>query len=127
MSNESHDTAAETKRYFKVGSALLVFTIITVAISYLKIDLIQIVVLIAMAIALFKSSLVAGFFMHLFHEVKLIYWILAMTFLFFFGLMLIPILESKSVPEGTIVFDKPASSDQQIIKTEHHGDEKSGH
>ena len=38
-----------------------------------------------------RASLVALFFMHLNHERKLIYWVLALTVVFFAFLMLVPL------------------------------------
>ena len=45
----------------------------------------------ALFIATIKGSLVALFFMHLNHERKLIYWVLMLTVVFFFVLMLVPL------------------------------------
>ena len=86
----SDDIRRHVKTYFMVFGALMVMTVITVAVSYLHLPVHQ-AILVALAIALFKGSLVALFFMHLNHERKLIYWVLALTVVFFAVLMLLPI------------------------------------
>ena len=48
----------------------------------------------ALVVATIKASLVACFFMHLISEKKLIFWVLALTVVFFVFLMLIPTLTS---------------------------------
>jgi cytochrome c oxidase subunit 4 len=80
---------AETRKYMMVFGALAVLTIITVAISYLDVG-IGMAVALAMVVAITKGSLVAAYFMHLIDERSTIYWILALTVLFFVFLMVIP-------------------------------------
>ena len=46
-----------------------------------------------MVIASIKGSLVACYFMHLISEKKIIYWVLALTVVFFVVLMLVPVLD----------------------------------
>ena len=79
----------ETRTYVLVFVALAALTIITVAVSYLNLSAGAAVTL-AMLIALVKGSLVAGFFMHLISERKLIYAVLALTFVFFVAVMFLP-------------------------------------
>lgn len=79
----------ETRTYVLVFVALAALTIITVAVSYLDLSAGAAVTL-AMLIALVKGSLVAGFFMHLISERKLIYAVLALTFVFFVAVMFLP-------------------------------------
>lgn len=81
----------ETKRYIGVFVALMVLTVLTVAVSYFHMPVL-LAVLVALIIASFKGSLVAAFFMHLAHERKAIYWVLILTIVFFLMLMFIPIL-----------------------------------
>jgi cytochrome c oxidase subunit 4 len=89
---EHHD-AAEIDRhvrvYLIVFAALMALTVITVAISYLDLATGP-AVAIALLVALIKGSLVAGFFMHLISEKKLVIFILALTVLFFFFVLLGP-------------------------------------
>jgi caa(3)-type oxidase subunit IV len=46
---------------------------------------------VALLIATIKGSMVAMFFMHLNHERRIIYWVLMLTVVFFFVLMLVPL------------------------------------
>ncbi len=77
------------KIYVRVFVALAILTILTVSVSYLKLPL-HWAILIALAIALFKSSLVAGFFMHLVSEKKIIFWLLILAIPLFIILLLTP-------------------------------------
>jgi cytochrome c oxidase subunit 4 len=81
----------QTRAYIGVFFALMVLTVLTVAVSYFHMPVVLAVV-VALAIASFKGSLVAGVFMHLSHERKVIYWVLLLTVLFFIMLMAIPSL-----------------------------------
>jgi cytochrome c oxidase subunit IV len=58
------------KRYLAVWGALIVLTAITVAVSYLDLGLWNASV--ALGVASFKALLVALYFMHLRHEIKLV-------------------------------------------------------
>lgn len=81
----------ETRTYIKVFVALAVLTVLTVAVSYFHMPPVA-AVAVALLIATFKGSLVAGFFMHLFHERKMIYWLLILTVVFFLVLLVYPTL-----------------------------------
>jgi cytochrome c oxidase subunit 4 len=84
------DVSQHVKTYFMVFGALMVFTAITVGVAYLHLPT-HLTILVALAIATIKGSLVALFFMHLSHERKLIYYALALTVVFFVFLMIIPL------------------------------------
>jgi cytochrome c oxidase subunit 4 len=86
----SDDVSKHVKTYFMVFGVLMVLTIVTVAVSYLHLPVHEAIV-VALLIATIKGSLVALFFMHLNHERKLIYWVLMLTVVFFFVLMLVPL------------------------------------
>ncbi len=86
----SDDVSKHVKTYFMVFGALMVFTIITVGVSYLHLPTHE-AIIVALFIATIKGSLVALFFMHLNHERRLIYWVLALTVVFFEFLMSIPL------------------------------------
>jgi cytochrome c oxidase subunit 4 len=86
----SDDVSKHVKTYFMVFGALMVLTIVTVAVSYLHLPVHQ-AIIVALFIATIKGSMVALFFMHLNHERKLIYWVLMLTVVFFFVLMLVPL------------------------------------
>lgn len=68
----SHDIAELNKHiklYIGVFVALLVLTVVTVGVSYLHLPFYQ-AVIVALAVASVKGTLVVGFFMHLFDEFK---------------------------------------------------------
>jgi caa(3)-type oxidase subunit IV len=83
----------QTRAYIKVFVMLMVMTVLTVAVAYLHLPPVA-AIGIALAIALFKGSLVAGIFMHLSHEHKAIYWILLLTVAFFVVLLFWPTLSA---------------------------------
>jgi cytochrome c oxidase subunit IV len=89
-----HD-AAEIDRhvrvYLMVFGALMVLTVITVAISYLHLS-VPIAVTLALLVATVKGALVACYFMHLISERRLIYAVLLLTVVFFAVLMALPVL-----------------------------------
>lgn len=79
--------------YLIVFAALAVLTAVTVMVSYFHLP-VHTAVIVALIIASVKGSLVAGYFMHLISEEKIIYWVLALTALFFIVLMLLPTFTS---------------------------------
>jgi cytochrome c oxidase subunit 4 len=86
MTNDAHDTAVEVRGYLAVFGALLVLTLITVGISYLRLPEAPAVV-IALTIAAGKAALVAAFFMHLKGERPMVYWSLGLTAFLFVALI----------------------------------------
>ena len=92
MSNNSdHSIEDHIQTYIRVFIALGVLTVITVAVSYLKVSFIEAFFL-AITIATIKGSLVLGFFMHLISERAAIIWILVATTVAFIILMFIPLI-----------------------------------
>jgi cytochrome c oxidase subunit IV len=89
----SATTAEEIQKhvrvYLTVFAALAALTVITVSVSYLHLPT-HTAILVALAIALVKGSLVAAFFMHLISERQVIYWILILCVVFFATLMSLP-------------------------------------
>jgi cytochrome c oxidase subunit 4 len=85
--DNAHDFQKHVKKYLFVFYALIVGTLLTVAASWAHIDSVALTVAIALFIACIKGFLVAGYFMHLISEKKMIYGILAVTVFFFAGLM----------------------------------------
>ena len=85
--HDTHDFKHHVKRYLFVFYALIIGTILTVAASFLRIDSVALTVAIALFIAVVKGFLVAGYFMHLMSEKRMIYGILLATLFFFIGLM----------------------------------------
>ena len=85
------DIHHHVKRYLFVFYSLIVGTIITVAVSWAHIPSVPLTVAIALFIACVKGFLVAGYFMHLMSERKMIYGILLVTVFFFASLMYLTI------------------------------------
>lgn len=82
---------AEMRVYIYVFLALAVLTGVTVGVCY-GFDLpVHYAIMVAMAVAIVKGTLVACFFMHLISEKKLIFGILIMTVIFFAVLMALPV------------------------------------
>ena len=86
--SESHTGGHITplRTYLGVGAALLVLTVVTVAISYVHLGPFNLVV--AMLVASLKGSLVVLFFMHLLHENKL-YMVVFIASLVFLSILII--------------------------------------
>ena len=99
MASTTTDHAADIDRhvrvYITVFVALMILTIVTVAISRFHLA-VPIAVTIALFVALVKGSLVAGYFMHLVSEKKLILAVLALTVAFFFVLLALPVLTHEN-------------------------------
>ena len=93
METITSDHAADIDRhvrvYITVFVALMVLTIITVAVSYLDLS-VPMAVTVALLVATIKGSLVACYFMHLISEKKLIYAVLVLTVVFFVVLLALP-------------------------------------
>ena len=83
----AHDVSKHIRAYLLVGLTLIVFTGITVALSYVNFGTQKANVAVAMLVATFKAGLVAAIFMHLSSEKRMIYRILIFTFFFVFGLL----------------------------------------
>src|SRR4029077_9265978 len=82
----AHGVHQHVMRYVLVGITLLVFTGITVALSYVNFGTHKANIAVAMLVALLKAGLVAAIFMHLAAEKRLIYRVLIFTGLFVFAL-----------------------------------------
>lgn len=80
----------ETRVYLTVFVVLGTLTAVTVGVSYLHLST-GMAIVVALMIASVKGFLVAGYFMHLLSEKKLIYSVLIITALFFIFLMFIPL------------------------------------
>lgn len=109
MSDTHHEHVHDqVKIYIKVFVALAVGTAITVWASNFHLGII-VGVIVALIIATVKGSLVAGFFMHLVAERKLIYWVLVLTGVFvvaMVGLILFTHLDQQGRRHG--IFAVPA-------------------
>jgi cytochrome c oxidase subunit 4 len=86
----AEEIKGEIRRYWLVGFALFLLTLVTVGVSYLHLS-IGLAVFVALLIACLKGGLVAAVFMHLISERQAIYSLLLLTVLFFAIVMLGPI------------------------------------
>jgi cytochrome c oxidase subunit 4 len=107
MSDQSHSehpdsVAHHVRRYLLVFTALIIGTILTVWASYIRFPSREINIAVALVIASCKAFLVAGFFMHLVSEKKMIYGILGFTAFFFVGLMGLTLWSMGDFPLNTI-------------------------
>jgi len=101
--HEDHESFAHhVRRYLYVFYALIFGTLLTVGASYIPFGDRAINITVALIIACSKAFLVAGFFMHLISERKMIYGILAFTAFFFAGLMFLILLAYADFPLHTI-------------------------
>jgi caa(3)-type oxidase subunit IV len=83
------------RTYAIVGVALIIGTILTVWASFINFGSREINIVAALLIASTKGFLVAGFFMHLISEKKLIYSLLGCTAFFFAALMYLTVLSMQ--------------------------------
>ena len=104
MEEPHHDEhfSQHVRRYLYVFYALIFGTVITVLASYIPFGNREINIAVALFIASGKAFLVAGFFMHLISERKMIYGIMAFTAFFFLGLMLLTVFSFADFPPLTI-------------------------
>ncbi len=86
-------------KYYVVFVALLCLTLITVGVSYLKLNR-PLAITVALIIAAVKAGLVASVFMHLIDEKKVIYAVLLLTILFFALVLLLPSFTLFEVVKG---------------------------
>jgi cytochrome c oxidase subunit IV len=85
--HEIEEARRHMRTYMIVGTALMIGTVLTVWAARINFGRPDINIIIALVIACSKGFLVAGFFMHLISEKKMIYSVLAFTVFFFSALM----------------------------------------
>jgi cytochrome c oxidase subunit IV len=124
--NSPEAVSKEIRRYLMVFGMLAILTGITVGIYYLHLPKTEAIVL-ALAVATIKGSLVAAFFMHLLSERKLIYAVLVLTVFFFGMLMWGPWHHRYNAEQVYPGYDVNASDPAQKTPAPAHGDEHSGH
>ena len=90
----------EVRRYLTVFGALLAGTVLTVAMYFVYFQSHVLAITIALFIATVKAFLVAGYFMHLISERKMIYGIMASTVFFLVSLMYLIIW---SMNQGSLI------------------------
>jgi cytochrome c oxidase subunit 4 len=115
-SDHAADIDRHVRVYITVFVALMVLTIVTVAISYLHLPL-PIAVGVALLVATVKGTLVAGYFMHLISEKKLILAVLALTVAFFVVLLALPVF---TVSNGYGIHEAPPSDAPSAPATSPH-------
>jgi caa(3)-type oxidase subunit IV len=101
----NHDITKQVKIYRIVGAALIAGTIITVMASNFHLGII-LGIIVAIIIACIKGTLVAGYFMHLFDERRLIYGVLALTAVFILvmiGLLLFTYSDQQGHHHGPFI------------------------
>ena len=118
-----HDIKSHIKVYWNVFFALLAFTVLTVAVSYIHFDSVFLTFFVGLSIACFKGYLVAGFFMHLNDERKTIYYLLGLTTIFLFVLLLMPTFWKMSAESHSSHQTPYVSQDDYVpeLKPEKHG------
>jgi cytochrome c oxidase subunit 4 len=92
--------AVRVKGYLVVFGALLVLTVMTIAVSYLRLSEAP-AVAVAVAIAAAKAALVAMFFMHLKGERPMVFWPLGLTAFLFVALLAFVLLSEADHLIGT--------------------------
>jgi cytochrome c oxidase subunit 4 len=100
--DHDHDVAAHVKTYLIIFGALLLGTVITVLMYYVDFSSMALTVSVALFIASIKAFLVAGYFMHLLSEKKLVYGLLLLSALFFTGLMGLTLWGSHDLPTNSV-------------------------
>jgi cytochrome c oxidase subunit 4 len=88
--SEAARVKAHLRVYVMVFVALAVLTVITVGISYLQLPT-ALAITVAMVVATVKATLVAGYFMHLLSEEKVILWLLVLCAAFLVFLFALPL------------------------------------
>mgnify|MGYP000521843556 CR=1 FL=1 len=101
MEHTQEEIQKAVKTYILVFVALMVLTVVTVAVSYLDLSVFAGIV-VAMIVASIKGALVACYFMHLISEKSIIYWSLGITAVLFVVLMLVPIFTDINDLIGTV-------------------------
>lgn len=89
MADSPEEIHKSIRKILWIGGALAVLTGVTVGLSYVELPTHSLNMIVGMILATIKAGLVALIFMHLNHEAKLIYKVLAFTFVFVLALFLL--------------------------------------
>jgi caa(3)-type oxidase subunit IV len=108
MHSDPESIRKSIRTYLKIGAALFVFTVITVAVNRVHLA-VPAAITVALIVATMKGSMVASVFMHLNHERKWIYGALILTVIGFFILMTVPFLTVHDGIGTPIHVEAPAS------------------
>ena len=139
-----HNIESHIKVYWNVFFALLAFTILTVAVSYIPFEEYTFlpfspifwILFVGLTIACIKGYLVSAYFMHLNDETNTIYGLLGLSVIFLAVLMIIPMAwrssgESHKAEYEQYIDQDSASEGGYVIYKEpaHHDDnhEEAGH
>ena len=113
MSDTTHMSVEDVKKhvrvYLIVFGALAVLTVVTVGVGYLQLPIWP-ALIIALIIASVKGGLVAGYFMHLISEKKVIFWVLAVTFVFLICMFILFISAYHDQSLTAAVFERIGTS-----------------
>ena len=90
MSESAEDIREHVRVYVTVFVALALLTVVTVGISYIGMRT-ALAICVAMVVATVKAGLVAGYFMHLITEQRVIIWLLALCAAFVVFLVFLPL------------------------------------
>lgn len=118
MTASADDVRRSVKLYLGVLFALAVLTCLTVYVAHWRFASLVGAIAIAMVIASVKGSLVASVFMHLMHEKRVIFVILALTFFFLIFLLLWPAMTSTNDMIHGVVPMEPVDK----FANAHHGE-----
>jgi len=111
MSDQTSPHVIPLKVYLGIGATLMVFTLITVL--AVQIDLGFFNIILALAIATTKALLVAFFFMHLYYDNKMLFFIFA-TSIFFLS-VLISLTLADTLRRGDIYEYRNTNIEQNAI------------
>lgn len=89
MADNIEEIQKSVRKYMIIGTLLIVFTGLTVGLSYVELPTHGLNILVGMILATIKASMVALIFMHLNHEKSVIYKVLAFTAVFAFVLFVL--------------------------------------
>lgn len=89
MADNIEEIQKSVKKYIFIGIILLIGTLLTIWLSTVELPTHGLNILVGMALATVKASLVALIFMHLNHEKSTIYKVLAFTAVFAFVLFVL--------------------------------------
>lgn len=119
-----HDSPEEirksVRKYWTIGGILYVLTVVTVVLGFIEMPTVPAIIL-GMAVATSKASLVALFFMHLIDEKKLIYYTLLLTTTFFVVCMLLPVFTDAEADTHRTIYED-TSGQRMMIKDKNKAD-----
>jgi caa(3)-type oxidase subunit IV len=126
----SHNIESHIKVYWNVFFALLAFTVLTVAVSYIPFEEYTFlpfspifwILFVGLTIACIKGYLVSAYFMHLNDESSTIYYTLLISVIFLFVLLFIPLSWRASAGSHDPNYEQYVGQDNYVIfkEPEHH-------